>query len=75
MGVYIFYIIPKFLYNLLISFPNEIQELILYTSNKISPSFALLRNITMQLLLLIFIIIFLVKIVQNVNKYVRKRKK
>ena len=50
MGYYFCYVIPLFLYQFLMSFPEELQELILYLSNNMTPPFALLRNIVMQLL-------------------------
>lgn len=55
MGFYFFYIIPKFLYRFILSFPDELNELILYLSNGMTPPFALLRNVGMQLLFLALI--------------------
>lgn len=55
MGFYFFYIIPTFLYRFVQSFPDEMNELILYLSNRMTPPFALLRNIGMQLLFLALI--------------------
>lgn len=52
MGYYFFYILPKFMVNFVASFPDEIHQLVLYLSNGMAPSFALLRNIFMQLVLL-----------------------
>lgn len=55
MGFYFLYIIPSFLYRFIQSFPGEIKELILYLSNSMTPPFALLRNISTQLLFLALI--------------------
>lgn len=50
MASYFFYIIPRFLYRFVQTFPDQIHELILYLSNNITPPFTLLRNIGAQLL-------------------------
>lgn len=50
MGFYFFYILPRFFYRFVQTFPDEINELILYLSNNMAPPFILLRNIGMQLL-------------------------
>lgn len=50
MGYYFCCIIPLFIYHFVLSFPDEIQELIVYLSNNVTPPFTLLRNIIMQLL-------------------------
>ena len=50
MGIYFFYIIPIFLHHFFQTFPDAVNELILYLSNRIIPPFALLRNISTQLL-------------------------
>lgn len=55
MGFYFLYIIPSFLYRFVYSFPDEMNELILYLANSLTPPFALLRNIGMQLLFLALI--------------------
>lgn len=73
MGFYFFYIIPRFFYRFIHTFPDKINELILYLSNSIAPPFALLRNIGTQLLFLTLIGYFLYKlIVPFVKRYVSK---
>lgn len=52
MAYYFCYILPKFLVSFVQSFPEEVSQLVMYLSNGITPSFALLRNIGMQLVLL-----------------------
>lgn len=49
MGFYFLYVIPTFLYRFVQTFPDTVNELILYLSNRMVPPFALLRNIGMQL--------------------------
>lgn len=71
MGMYFFYIIPMFLYRFIFSFPKEIQELILSLSNHITPSFALLRNISMQLLFLTLLGFFFIKLIQSLKRHVK----
>lgn len=71
MGIYFLYIIPRFLYHFIISFPNEIQELTLYLSNRLPPSFVLLRNVSMQLIFLTFIGFFFLKLVQSLRKHAK----
>lgn len=58
MGYYFFYILPKFLYRFIHSFPGEVRQLVLYLSNGIAPSFALLHSIVTQLLVLFLMGIF-----------------
>lgn len=58
MGYYFFYILPKFLYRFIQSFPGEVRQLVLYLSNGIAPSFALLHSIVTQLLVLFLMGIF-----------------
>lgn len=70
MGYYFFYIIPKFTISFINSFPNEIHQLVLYLSNDMTPSFALLRNITMQLLLLALIGVFIFNFIRHIPKYI-----
>lgn len=71
MGFYFFYIIPKFFYRFVHTFPGKINELILYLSNNITPPFALLRNIGSQLLFLMLIGYFLYKLITPlVKRYV-----
>ena len=48
MGFYFLYVIPTFLYRFVQTFPDAVNELILYLSNRMVPPFALLRNIGMQ---------------------------
>lgn len=52
MGFYFFYIIPNFLYRFVSTFPDAVNELILYLSYGMRPPFALLRNMGSQLLFL-----------------------
>lgn len=52
MGFYFFYIIPSFMYRFVSTFPDAVNELILYLSNGMTPPFALLRNMGSQLLFL-----------------------
>ncbi len=52
MGFYFVYVIPTFLYRFVQTFPDAVNELILYLSNRMMPPFALLRNIGMQLVFL-----------------------
>ena len=68
MGFYFFFIIPSFLYRFVLSFPKEIQDLIMYLSNNLTPPFALLRNISMQLIFLALIIFFITKFIQSLKK-------
>lgn len=55
MGFYFFYIIPNFLYRFISTFPDAVNELILYLSNGMTPSFVMLRNMGSQLLFLALI--------------------
>ena len=68
MGVYFFYIIPSFFYKLIYTFPEEINDLVLYISNDMMPPFVLIRNIGMQMLLSFLICYFLYKMIK---KYVK----
>lgn len=73
MGFYFFYIIPKFLYRFVSSFPDEINELILYLSNNITPPFVLLRNIGTQMLFLGLLGFLLWKVINPlIKKHVKK---
>lgn len=73
MGFYFFYIIPSFLYRFVCTFPDAVNELILYLSNRMTPPFALLRNIGSQLLFLTLIGYMLWKLAQPLLKrYVKK---
>lgn len=55
MGLYFFYLIPSFLYRFISTFPDAVNELVLYLSNGMTPPFALLRNMGSQLLFLALI--------------------
>lgn len=71
MGFYFFYIIPRFFYRFVHTFPDKANELILYLSNNMTPPFALLRNIGSQLLFLMLIGYFLYRLVTPlVKRYV-----
>lgn len=73
MGFYFFYVIPNFLYHFALSFPDEVKELILYLSNGLTPPFALLRNIGMQLMFLALLGFFFTRLFQSVMHHVRRR--
>lgn len=47
---YFLYVIPKFIYHFMKTFPGEINELILYLSNRITPPFSLLHNMTAKII-------------------------
>lgn len=68
MGYYFLYIIPMFIYNFACSFPDEVEQLILYLSNSMTPPFALLRNIGMQLIFLGLIGYFLTNLIRPIVK-------
>lgn len=70
MGFYFCYVIPLFLYRFVGTFPDEMNQLILYLSNRIIPPFALLRNLGMQLVFLALIGYLIYKMVEPI---VRKR--
>lgn len=73
MSFYFFYIIPSFLYRFASTFPDAVNELILYLSNGMTPPFALLRNIGSQLLFLALIGYLFWKLVQPfVKRYVKQ---
>lgn len=55
MGFYFFYIIPTFLYRFVSTFPDALNELILYLANGMTPPFVLLRNMGTQLLFMALI--------------------
>ena len=65
MGFYFFYIIPRFLYSFMHSFPGQMEDLILYISNRVSPPFALIHNIGAQLLSLALIIYVLFNVMYS----------
>lgn len=68
MGYYFLYIIPKFLYNFVKSFPQEIESLVIYLSNGITPPFALLRNLGSQLLFLALVVFMLFNLIRPLIK-------
>lgn len=73
MGFYFFYILPHFLYRFVCTFPDAVNELILYLSNGMTPPFALLRNMGMQLLFLALIGYLLYNTFRPlIKKYVRR---
>lgn len=45
MGFYFLYVVLAFLYRFVQTFPDAVNELILYLSNWMLPPFALLRNL------------------------------
>lgn len=65
MGFYFFYIIPRFLYSFMRSFPGQMEDLILYISNRVSPPFALIHNIGAQLLSLALIVYVLFNVMRS----------
>lgn len=73
MGYYFFYILPKFMVNFVASFPDEVCQLVLYLSNGMAPSFALLRNIFMQLVLLGLVGFMLCNAVRKLRMNVGRR--
>lgn len=75
MGFYFCYILPQFIIRFIHSFPDEVHQLVLYLSNGIAPSFALLRNISMQLLLLALIGIFIVNLIKSLFKYAGQKQR
>ncbi len=75
MGYYFFYILPRFVISFIHSFPEEMNQLVLYLSNNMTPSFALLRNMAMQLLLLILMGIFVFNLVRALLGYAGKKQK
>lgn len=73
MGFYFFYLIPSFLYRFVSTFPDAVNELILYLSNSMTPPFALLRNMGSQLLFLALIgYLFWNMIRPLIKKYVKQ---
>lgn len=74
MAYYFFYIIPVFLCGFISKFPDEMHQLLLYLSCNIPPSFALVRNISSQILLF-FLIAYLLycKLIRPVYfKWIKK---
>lgn len=73
MGFYFLYIIPSFLYRFISTFPDAVNELILYLANGMTPPFVLLRNIGTQLLFLGLIGYLFWKLIQPLLKrYVKQ---
>lgn len=73
MGYYFFYILPKFMVDFVASFPDEIHQLVLYLSNGMAASFALLRNIFMQLVLLGLVGFMLYNVIRKLKVNVGRR--
>ena len=73
MGYYFFYILPKFMVDFVASFPDEIHQLVLYLSKGMAPSFALLRNIFMQLVLLGLVGFMLYNVIRKLKVNVGRR--
>ena len=67
MAYYFCYILPKFLVSFVQSFPEEVSQLVMYLSNGMTPSFALLRNIGMQLVLLALVGMMVYKLVYKLR--------
>lgn len=65
IGYYFFYVLPKFLYSFMLSFPSKARQLVLYLSNGISPPFALLHSIVTQLIILFLMSVFFINIVRS----------
>ena len=73
MAFYFFYVIPSFLYRFVCSFPAEVEELVMYLSNGLTPPFALLRNIGMQLMFLALLGYFFTKLFLSLKRRYGKR--
>ena len=67
MAYYFCYILPKFLVSFVQSFPEEVSQLVMYLSNGMTPSFALLRNIGMQLVLLALVGMMVYKLIYKLR--------
>ena len=67
MAYYFCYILPKFLVSFVRSFPEEVSQLVMYLSNGMTPSFALLRNIGMQLVLLALVGMMVYKLIYKLR--------
>lgn len=73
MGFYFLYVIPRFLYRFVLTFPDMIKELIFYLSNNVTPPLILLRNIGAQLLFLALLGYLLWKVLRPlIKRYVGK---
>nr|WP_302829812.1 hypothetical protein [uncultured Bacteroides sp.] len=68
MGYYFLFIIPTFIYNFVHSFPEEVEQLIMYLSNNITPPFALIRNIGLEVLFFGLMVYFLTKTLHPIVK-------
>ena len=75
MGYYFLWVIPKFLFDFVKSFPDEVESLIIYLSNGVTPPFALLRNIGSQLLFLALIAFMAVNLTRPWVRQKRSSKK
>lgn len=73
MGFYFCYVIPMFLYRFVRTFPDAVNELILYLSNRMAPPFALLRNISMQMLFFALIAYLFYRIINTFTKRYAKK--
>lgn len=71
MGFYLFYVIPRFLFRFIQGFPTQIEKLNIYLSSGLTPPFALVRNLGVQLIFLILIIYFLSRSVLLIKRNVR----
>lgn len=76
MGFYFFYVLPGFLWSFTKSFPAEAERLVFYVANGMTPPFALIRNIAMQLVFLAMIIYMVRGLSRPLrNKYAGKKQK
>ena len=71
MGFYLFYVIPRFLFRFIQGFPTQIEKLNIYLSSGLTPPFALVHNLGVQLIFLILIIYFLSRSVLLIKRNVR----
>lgn len=72
MGYYFLYLIPTFLYKFYQDFPGEVRLLVNYLSYGIEPPFALIRNMSVQLL---FVAILCYFVWNMVTQYQNKRRR
>lgn len=68
MGYYFLYVLPKFLFDFVKSFPGEVESLVIYLSNGVAPPFALLRNMGSQLLFLALVVFMAVNVARPLLK-------
>lgn len=73
MGYYFLYIIPRFITNFVQSFPDEVHQLVLYLSHNMTPPFALLRSIGMQILFLSLLVYLFIRTICSLKKYATHR--